>query len=315
MLTDEQKKARIGRVTSSIVSAVLGRNPFTSPRMAKERILGRSDFEGNEYTRWGDIAEPAMLQHVRDTLGVGVLVPPFKPIDDWAGDSADGVVVAPEKAENPGKVLAVVECKTASYDWGDEVPEHYVDQCHWHMLAYPTSKYCLVPVIFGGRVPRLEMYEVPRDEERISEMVEAAQAWHQQYIINDEEVPVSHQDLEEVRSSYDIADVTIEDEMLGALVREYKSIDEQAKNLSNLAKKIEARIMERMDGAKKATFSGGSITLARTRGASRLDTKALQAEAQEDPGLAQILAGFTKEYPGHIRKTIKLTAKDKEQAA
>ncbi len=200
MLTEEHKKARLGRVTSSVAAAVLDLDPYSSPYDAMLRITGQSTFEGNQATRRGTWLEPALLQFLRDKTGMDVKPAPFVSHEDWSGDSADGLLV-----NSLGETHAVVEAKSVGlhsmHQWGDpgtdDIPEHYLVQCHWHMLHHPQADVCLVPAIFE-RGLTFEIYEVPRDRAFEAHIQQTARDWHQRHIINKEPVPVgaSHADTQ-----------------------------------------------------------------------------------------------------------------------
>ena len=90
--------ARKGRITGSMVGAVLGVNPWSTPEdamrtMVRSHFGAESEFTGNIATEYGTLQEPnALIDYElvsgKDVQEVGFIV---HPEHDWLGASPDGI--------------------------------------------------------------------------------------------------------------------------------------------------------------------------------------------------------------------------------
>lgn len=191
MLSEEQKKQRIGRITSSIAPAVLDMDNYSSQYDALQKVRGEYVFEGNDATMRGDLLEPALQRFAAQHSGLLFKPAPFKATGEWAGDNSDGLLL------RDGKVEAVIEGKTvnvhAAVAWGepgtDDVPERVLVQAHWHLAHWPEAQVCYVPVLFETGFC-FKMYELPRNPRFEAWIMERAKAWHDRHVIGDEPVPI-----------------------------------------------------------------------------------------------------------------------------
>lgn len=88
--------ARKGRVTASMVGAILGVAPYMSRENAMRRMVrdfhgAPSDFDGNVATAWGVQNEDGACFEFTLETGITVEKCGFFPRDDWAGASPDGL--------------------------------------------------------------------------------------------------------------------------------------------------------------------------------------------------------------------------------
>ena len=95
--TEQWFTARKGRVTGSIVGAILGVAPYMTREQAM-RMLVRSyhgaerEFTGNIATEYGTRLEPDAVAAYEFKTGNAVAPAPFVPFEDWLGASPDGYV-------------------------------------------------------------------------------------------------------------------------------------------------------------------------------------------------------------------------------
>lgn len=98
-LTPAWHQARKGRVTGSMVGAILGLSPYMTRQDAMRSMVRASkgatpEFTGNIATDWGTRNEPqARIDYEMDTLH-DVQDAPFVTYEDWLGASPDGLVGA-----------------------------------------------------------------------------------------------------------------------------------------------------------------------------------------------------------------------------
>lgn len=202
MLTEAQKQKRAGKVTSSIVAAVLSQDSRCTQAMAKERILRRAPSVSNKAIDRGNKLESLILDYPAEELGLVRHEAPFVSKEDWAGDSADCLYMRGDE------LVAVGEGKSASQGIGyaykdeglvseaDQIPRTTFIQSHWHLIHWPKARCCLVPVLVGGYAFEFRMYRVNRDEEFESAIWKHAKEWHKRHIINDEEPPYEPKDVD-----------------------------------------------------------------------------------------------------------------------
>jgi len=90
-------EARKGRITASIVGAILGEAPYMSRDEAmrlivREALGAEREFQGNIATEYGTNNEEGVLIDYRLETGNNVEEASFITFDDWAGASPDGFV-------------------------------------------------------------------------------------------------------------------------------------------------------------------------------------------------------------------------------
>ena len=95
--SEEWYEARKGRVTASMVGAILGLSPYMTREdamraLVRESIGEEREFKGNIATEYGTRNEPGALIEYRMETQHEVEVVGFVEREDWAGASPDGLV-------------------------------------------------------------------------------------------------------------------------------------------------------------------------------------------------------------------------------
>lgn len=95
--TEEWLEARRGRITASIVGAILGNSPNMSRddamrSMVREWHKAEREFTGNIATEYGVRNEPGALIEYQMETGAAVEAVGFVAKEDWAGCSPDGLI-------------------------------------------------------------------------------------------------------------------------------------------------------------------------------------------------------------------------------
>lgn len=90
-------EARTGRVTASMVGAILGLSPYMSRTdamrvMVREALGAEREFKGNVATDYGTRNEPGALIDYRLETQHDVQAVGFMPFEDWLGASPDGLI-------------------------------------------------------------------------------------------------------------------------------------------------------------------------------------------------------------------------------
>lgn len=185
MLSDEQKKLRLGRIGSSQIAALVGLHPFKTPiQVFREATEPEYQQEPNEMLEIGTLLEPVVLELYGRRSGKewesGWTLTPER----WPFAVATPDALAYSTAETDAADL-IVEAKTcmgfAADGWGepgtDQVPPAYLCQTQWQMgigreHGLPI-KGADVPVLIGGFDFRV--YSVPFDEALFGSLLEAAE--------------------------------------------------------------------------------------------------------------------------------------------
>ena len=95
--SEEWFEARKGRVTASMVGAILGLSPYMTRddamrAMVREAIGEEREFKGNVATEYGTHHEEGALVEYRMETQHEVEVVGFVEFEDWAGVSPDGLI-------------------------------------------------------------------------------------------------------------------------------------------------------------------------------------------------------------------------------
>lgn len=187
MLTEEQIKQRLGRITSSTVGAVLGVHPHQSPLQAWLAItegpqpLPASAMKACER---GNLLERVALEWGAAQVGGRIISEnPTVLMEEWAADTTDAVMETPRGVElMEAKTVAMGSADAWGEEGTDEVPTHVLAQCHWHLLAHPSASVCHIPVIIGGYDFSFRLYSVPRDNDLAQKLRAQALRWHLKHV-------------------------------------------------------------------------------------------------------------------------------------
>ena len=193
---------------------------------------------------------------------------------------------------SPSRIL---ECKTANPfslgDWGevgsDEVPLSYLCQCIWYMAITNLNRVDLA-VLFGNSDFRI--YEISRDLELESTILQKANFFWNEYVLKDVPPPAqSEQDCQTLFSKGDPAkSVEAKIETLELTKRLHllnHEIDVREEEISNMKQSI----MNQMGAAETLTYQGKVLaTWKAPKPSYRLDSKTLEQEHPEIASLYKI---------------------------
>lgn len=249
MLTLEQKKLRLGKITSSVAAAALGLNKRMTPLAAWMCARGEMPDIRSKMTQRGELLEEVTVSYPLE------LMPeisrfesaPFRQHKkyDFFGDSSDALYFA----EN-GKLIYVGEAKTSAQgmgtQWGeektDQIPIEYLIQCHWHLAHWPEVDTCLVPVLIGGFEFEFRLYQVTRNIELEGILLEDLAKWHKDYVQSGKIPPVTSGDTEYIQKLYPenkmsfmpdspaIESLVLKKQELGSKIKTLQSEEECVKN-------------------------------------------------------------------------------------
>ncbi len=132
--TDEWLAARKGRVTASMVGAILGHSPNLSRegamrRMVRDAYGAEPEFTGNIATQYGVFNEEGAIAEYEMETGNKVEKSGFIAKEDWAGCSPDGLILSDGGLET--------KCPFGKRGGGDLSPlaeqPHYYDQVQFSL--------------------------------------------------------------------------------------------------------------------------------------------------------------------------------------
>lgn len=249
-LTDPARK---GRVTASLVGAILGNSPWMTRAdamryMVRESLGAEREFTGNVATEYGNLHEAGAIMEFEMETGLTVTKSKFVTKDDWAGCSPDGVV-------SDGWGLEV-KCPYGLRDGGEFKPfadqPQYVDQVQfsiwvtgregWHFFQWKpdgTKPECVWP-----------------DHDWQDENLPRLKQFYAEYLHELEHNADEH--LAPKR-------VTIDTPEAARMVEEYDQLTEAIERATERKKDLLASMVEKA-GGKNAVFSGRKLTLVEKAG-------------------------------------------------
>jgi putative phage-type endonuclease len=184
--------------------------------------------------------------------------------------------------------MRILECKTAnpfaSSDWGeagsDEVPLSYLCQSVWYMGITNINKVALA-VLFGNSDFRI--YEITRDLELESAILQKANLFWSEYVIKDIPPPVqSEADCQALFSKGDPAKTVEAKTETWALAKRLQLLNNEIDMREEEISTIKQSIMNQMGEAETLTYEGKVLaTWKAPKPSFRLDSKRLELDYPE----------------------------------
>lgn len=194
--TEQWFKQRMGRITASVVGAVIGCSPFMSreklmKKMITEYQTGEIEKFDNPATEWGTFNEDGAISEFEMITGLKVEPAPFVELGEFMGASPDGYV-------SDG---SIIEIKCPYGIRKDENPEfksiddlpHYYAQMQMQMAATHTNKCYFFQWAPNGN--KVEVVEANGDF--IANMVNECIKFYEEYLQRRETSQIFESDLME----------------------------------------------------------------------------------------------------------------------
>lgn len=248
--------ARKGRISASVVGAILGNSPYMTAddvmrAMVREYHGAPSEFTGNVATQWGTAMEDHARADFEMDTGFTVVETGFHPFEDWAGCSPDALI-----GDNGG-----LELKCPYGIRNDNPPKfktlaeqpHYLDQVQFTMEVTGRGYW-----FFAQWTPFGSAHEIAdRDREWAARNMPILRQFHARFLHE-----VEHNADEHLSPRR----ITIDTPQAHAMVREYDELVEQEERVKERKKDLLAE-MTAMAGDKDALFAGRKLTKVQKEGA------------------------------------------------
>ena len=278
----ELSPERKGRITGSIVGAILGLNPYMTPddamrRMVRDAHGAEPEFTGNVATEYGTFHEAGAIQDFEMETGMKVTPVGFVKWKDWLGATPDG-------ATSDGGLIEV-KCpygqrdkESPAFKTAKEQP-HYWAQMQIQMFVTGTF-HCW----FWQWAPNGSVLErVEHDYDWVTQACHELTGFYQQYLVELSNPAHLEPKVKELRS----ADVL-------AMADEYDDVSEAIERLTARKKELLENIVEAA-GGENCSINGKRLTYVECPGSVSY-AKAIK-ELFPDADLAK----WTGEPSGHWR--------------
>jgi len=254
--TPEWHQQRIGRVTGSIVGAILGLSPYMTRAdamraMVRAAIGAETEFTGNIATEYGTANEANAVIEFQMETGLIVTPAPFVTYEDWLGASPDGFT------SDGG--LVEIKCpfglrKSANpiFKAPHEQP-HYMAQMQVQMFVTATS-HCH---FYQWSASGTSLHRVAADPAWVADNIPRLRQFHAEYL--DEVANNSSEHLAPKRVEIDTPEAA-------KMVQEWEYLAEQIERATERKKDLLADMVA-LAGGKNAIIGGRKLTLTKRDGA------------------------------------------------
>jgi len=275
-------------IGGSDIGAILGLSRFRSPLEVWMEKTGKEAKRLDSLPlRFGSFAEEFVASEYSRVTGFELIHDEsiyIHPENAFMSAHMDRFVLE-DRSSSPTRIL---ECKTAnpfsSGDWGevgsDEVPMSYLFQCFWYMAITNINKVDLA-VLFGNSDFRI--YEIARDMELESAVLQKASVFWNDYVLKDIPPPAqSEVDCQTLFSKGDPAkSVEAKAETL-LLTKRLQSLNSEINVREEEISSIKQNIMNQMGDAESLLYQGKILaTWKAPKPSFRLDSKRIEQEHPE----------------------------------
>lgn len=277
MPQDEWLKLRKGGIGGSDIGTLMGVNAWSSPfEVYLDKTTDRvKDLSDNDAVYWGTVLEDVVAKEFEKKTGkkVAKMNALLQSVGTpFAYANIDRRIVGEQ---------AGLECKTTNAfngsEWKDgEVPASYICQCQWYMYVTGYPRWYIACLIGGQKFVH---YELLRDDELISYMVERATDFWENNVLKNEAPPVDGSQsctdtLNELYPQDNGQSVMLTSDIV-AMVDELSAIKEEEKKIKKKKTDLENRVKQYMGEAESGTCEKYTVTWRTVNGAARLNKTAL----------------------------------------
>jgi len=295
--------ARRSGISGTDIAALSGLNPYRRIYDVFLSKLGLMDDNiDNPYMRRGRRMEPILVEDYEDMTGyrtarIGLLRHPEHEI---VLGSPDRLVV-----DENGDILHGLEVKTANARqapfWGppetDIIPDQYLLQCQWYMLASDIKRWDVI-VSIGGELPQI--YHIEHNEELCEKLLDIAEQFWNNHVITKEppSVDESESAAKMLAKLFHKADLDLieagQEEGNLALALVVKK--EELKKLEEEMRLLENKLKEKIGDHEGLKGDGWLITWKKTRDRQTVKYDELIKELQVPD---ELIKKYTATVKGH----------------
>ena len=279
-------------IGGSDIGAILGLSRFRSPLEVWMEKTGKETKRLDSLPlRFGSFTEEFVASEYSRSTGFELIHDEsiyIHPEYSFMSAHIDRFVLEGGAASSTSTPTRILECKTAnpfsSGDWGaagsDEVPMSYLCQCIWYMAITNLHKVDLA-VLFGNSDFRI--YEITRDLELESTILEKASLFWNDYVLKDLPPPVqSEADCQALFSKGDPAKSIEAKAQTLELTKRLQLLNSEIDAREEEISSIKQNIMNQMGEAESLLYQGKTIaTWKAPKPSFRLDSKRLELEHPE----------------------------------
>ncbi len=275
---EEWLEARRCGITGTDIAAIVGLNPYRKVYDVFLDKLGLADdMVDTPYMKRGRRMEPILAEDYEEATGLKTVK-----VGLVRHAQCDFVLGTPDRlvVNGAGQILHGLEIKTAGYRqqpyWGppetDIIPDQYLLQCQWYMLASGLDKWDLI-VTIGGELPIV--YHIQRNDDLVAKVFEIARKFWEENVLAKN--PPSADESEAAarmlgviyhRGNLDLVDGTDEDE---ALVSALTAKREELQKVEEEARLLENKIKERIGDHEGIKGGDWAVTWKKTKDRSSID--------------------------------------------
>jgi len=280
MLTQEQRQQRQNGIGGSDAASVLAQSDYRTPLDVYLDKKGESEeFEGNNFTYFGNLLEPILIQEYETRTKDKVetdLETFIHPEHSFMLANLDGYIPSKKK---------IVEIKTCSQysdkKWGDapngRVPKEYLIQCA-HYMAVLDADSADIAVLIGGNDFRI--YTILRDKKLEEELISHEMSfWNNHVLKNNPPDPSTYKEASNIWSQNELDDIKIADLEIEILIDKAITIKQEIKLLTQEERAIKLEILKYMKDSQSLVDGFGEvIATAKHSGRNSVDLIKLKAE-------------------------------------
>lgn len=191
----------------------------------------------------------------------------------------------------------LLECKTASNEWGDDVPAYYLSQVQHYMGLDDHFERATVACLFLGFSKHLSLYTVERDDALIADLRAACEKfWNEHVLAHVPPAPQSEDDCRRLWAKNEAGKAVEGDAALLDVARELKATAGQIAELEKREKELRAQLMGAIGDAETLLVNGQKVaTWKNNKPSQKTDWERLATALNPTD---EQLAEFTSMRPG-----------------
>lgn len=284
----EWLQVRTAGIGGSDIAAIMGNNPWSSPRqiwLSKTKQFATEAKMQSEQARWGNLLETVVatewgIRNNRQWIAIPVTLQSIE--YPWMLANIDGFTLSDDRST----ITGILEIKTTTeynkdvWEYGP-IPHYYMCQTNWYCTVTGLDNY-VIACLVGGQA--LYSYDMLADMNLRNEMLEAGKVFWLVNVKDMIEPELSHTDLDALRDTAGIDEeappIIIEDDESERLAESYVLIRDKMSELEKVKKALYAQLFGLLGNSRQALTQTRTITLQLTS-RRKCDLELLQGQYPE----------------------------------